>query len=162
MLITSIVPFFAMCSTLIYRVTQKKTEPIYFCLKFINFILALWFFWWPVVRARRGDPLTYKITPLTGWESDFRKGWSAGSATSSGHLIHQTWTPQIFICGGIWRTMRIRTILKQLVNSRLLLQQKSGKSPKRRVCERFTIFAQRMRVCLECRGGHLEHILKRI
>ena len=26
---------------LIYRVTQKKTEPIYFCLKFINFILAV-------------------------------------------------------------------------------------------------------------------------
>ena len=34
---------------------------------------------------------THQITPLTGWESDFRKGWSAGSVTSSRHLIHQIW-----------------------------------------------------------------------
>ena len=30
-------------NALMYRVTPKKTEPIYFCLKFINFILALTF-----------------------------------------------------------------------------------------------------------------------
>ena len=35
---------------------------------------------------------THQIILLTGWESDFRKGWSAGSVTSSGYLIHRTWT----------------------------------------------------------------------
>ena len=41
----------------------KKTEPIYFCLKFINFILAVWLLWWPVVPTRRGDPPHIKSHP---------------------------------------------------------------------------------------------------
>jgi hypothetical protein len=48
--------------------------------------------------------------------SDLKTDWSAGSVKSSEQRIHQTWTPYIFICGGISRIMCMRTILKQLVN----------------------------------------------
>ena len=65
----------------------------------------------------------HQITLLNEWECDFRKDWSAGTVTSSGHLIYRTSNHLIFICGDIWRTMCIRTILKPLVSSRLQLQE---------------------------------------
>ena len=49
--------------------------------------------------SKMGRPTAHQITLLTGWESYFRTGWSAGSVTSSGYLIHLTWTPRFLTVG---------------------------------------------------------------
>ena len=46
---------------------------------------------------------------------------------------------EFYLWGHLYWTMCIRTTLKQLVNSRLLLQLKSGKYPERSACERLAI-----------------------
>ena len=40
--------------------------------------------------------------------------WPAAGVTRSGHCIHQTWTPQIFICGDTLRTGCMTTTPKQI------------------------------------------------
>ena len=57
-----------------------------------------------------------------GWKTTFRTGSSADAVPRTGHLIRQTWTPWIFICGGSWKQKYTKTGQKQSLNWKLPLR----------------------------------------
>ena len=60
--------------------------------------------------SRIVPPLTPQTNHWHGYSSVSLTDWSAAGVTRSGRRIHQTWTPQIFICGDTLRTGCIATI----------------------------------------------------
>jgi len=117
--------------------------------------------WWTMVPAGQVN-FTHQIAPLTDWESDFGKGWSAGSVTFVGTSFTRLKPPDLYLWEYLKDNMypnNPQTIAE--LKAAIANCNKIWSIPREECLWVIDNFAERMQVCLLTPGCDLEHILNR-